>query len=386
MANWCTSVTTYGTWGELGTPGAANTCEVAPPQTTTTTTEAPTTSSSTTTTTTTTTTQPPTTSSSTTTTTTSTTTTTTTTQPPVTTLPVAAQGYAILATAPAVCGNGLQLSGSQIDISGNVRSNGNINVSGSQIDVHGAISYGGTGHVGTGVNANSVTHSPLPVVAVVPWLLADFLPGGRWSSLPGYTAHLGSWTISGGGAAPGIHYVAGDVTISGNAPALTGVTIVATGRIQVSGSAKISPGPFRHARPVLDGRLVLELGHQPVGEQDRVVRRDRRPERCGSGQQLEGRRRPHHRRQRADLGLRHRARLTRSAAGARRLRRPRSRVAASRGRNFMTRRGRFMPSTPCSRPPRPYKATNARSSIEPLTTSTSSSGAARPRNWIRRSY
>ena len=169
------------------------------------------------------------------------TTTTTTTQPPVTTLPVAAQGYAILATAPAVCGNGLQLSGSQIDISGNIRSNGNINISGSQIEVHGAISYGGSGHVGTGVSADSVTHSPLPVVAVVPWLLADFLPGARWSSLPGYTAHLGSWTISGGGATPGIHYVAGDVTISGNAPALTGVTIVATGRIQVSGAAKISP-------------------------------------------------------------------------------------------------------------------------------------------------
>ena len=35
--------------------------------------------------------------------------------------------------------------------------------------------------------------------------------------------------------------MAGDVTISGNAPALTGVTIVATGRIQVSGAAKISP-------------------------------------------------------------------------------------------------------------------------------------------------
>ena len=241
-ANWCTSVTTYGTRGELGTPGAANTCEIAPPETTTTLPPETTTTTSTTTlppsttstTSTTTTTLPPSTTS-------TTSTTTTTTQPPVTTLPVPAPGYAILATAPAVCGNGLQLSGSQIDISGNVRSNGNINISGSQIDVHGAISYGGTGHVGTDVNADSVNHAPLPVVAVVPWLLTDFLPGARWSSLPGYTAHLGSWTISGGGATPGIHYVAGDVTISGNAPALTGVTIVATGRIQVSGAAKISP-------------------------------------------------------------------------------------------------------------------------------------------------
>jgi hypothetical protein len=256
-ANWCTSVTTYGTRGERGTPGAANACEVAPPPTTTSTTTttttttppttaapttaAPTTAASTTSTTTAPTTTTPSPSSSTSSTTTSTTTTTTTTQPPVVTLPVAADGYAILATAPAVCGNGVQLSGSEIDISGNVRSNGNINISGSQIAVHGAISYGGSGHVGHGVIADSVTHSPLPVAAVVPWLLADFLPGGRWSSLPGYTAHLGSWTVSGGGAAPGIHYVAGDVTISGDAPALTGVTIVATGRIQVSGSAKISP-------------------------------------------------------------------------------------------------------------------------------------------------
>jgi hypothetical protein len=112
--------------------------------------------------------------------------------------------------------------------------------------VHGAISYGGTGHVGNSVNADSVSFEPLPVVAVVPWLVTDFAPGALWSSLPGYTAHTGSWTVSGGGATPGIHYVVGDVTISGNAPALTGVTIVATGRIQVSGAAKITP-----ARPDL---------------------------------------------------------------------------------------------------------------------------------------
>jgi hypothetical protein len=64
--------------------------------------------------------------------------------------------------------------------------------------------------------------------------------------MPGYTVHNGAWTVSGGGATPGVHYVIGDVTISGNAPALTGVTIVATGRIQVSGASNISP-----ARPDL---------------------------------------------------------------------------------------------------------------------------------------
>jgi hypothetical protein len=161
-------------------------------------------------------------------------------------LPVAADGYAVFAASPAVCGNGLQLSGSKIDITGNVRTNGNINISGSQIAVHGAISYGGSGHVGNGVSADSVAFEPLPVVAVVPWVLTDFAPGALWSSMPGYTVHDGSWTVSGGGAEPGIHYVVGDVTISGNAPALTGVTIVATGRIQVSGASNISP-----ARPDL---------------------------------------------------------------------------------------------------------------------------------------
>jgi hypothetical protein len=223
-ANWCTSVASYGTRGELGTPADLNSCELAPP---------PSSTTSTTTTTTTTTTLP----------------TTTTTEPPVVTLPslpVAADGYAIFAAAPAVCGNGLQLSGSKIDINGNVRTNGSINISGSQIGVHGAISYGGSGHVGNDVSADSVAFEPLPVVAVVPWMVADFAPGALWSSMPGYIVHDGSWTVGGGGATPGIHYVVGDVTISGNAPALTGVTIVATGRIQVSGASNISP-----ARPDL---------------------------------------------------------------------------------------------------------------------------------------
>jgi hypothetical protein len=75
----------------------------------------------------------------------------------------------------------------------------------------------------------------------LPWTITDFAPGGRYSSQPGYVAHADSIVMSKGNLTRGIHYVAGDVTISGSSPILTGVTIVATGRITISGSTTMSP-------------------------------------------------------------------------------------------------------------------------------------------------
>ena len=67
-------------------------------------------------------------------------------------------------------------------------------------------------------------------------------------------------------------------------------------------------------------------------------------------------------------------------------RRPSAAPASTRPRQRMTLAGMFMPSTPTTRPPRPKKATNFRSSTLPATTATSSSAAARPASWILRSY
>ena len=59
--------------------------------------------------------------------------------------------------------------------------------------------------------------------------------------LPYYVAHSDSINISNGNLSPGIHHVAGDVNISESSPVLTGVTIVATGRITISGSTTMTP-------------------------------------------------------------------------------------------------------------------------------------------------
>jgi len=246
FSNWCTSVTTYGPLGELGTPGTANACEAfeepttsteAP--TTTTTTEAPTTTSTTTTTTeastttsTTTTTSAPTTTSSTT-----TTTSTTTTLPTAPTL----AGPAVLSLFGPSCGNGVQMSGSHVTIAGDVRSNGNVMFSGSAVSISGSISYGGTSNIGNKVTSAGVAYSGAAVASGLPWTISDFAPGGRYSTTPGYVAHADSLNLSKGNLTPSIHYVAGDVNISASSPVLAGVTIVATGRINISGTTNMTP-------------------------------------------------------------------------------------------------------------------------------------------------
>ena len=133
------------------------------------------------------------------------------------------------------------MSGSKVSIKGDVRTNGNVMISGSSVVVSGAISYGGSNNVGHGVSSGGVVFSAAEVPAGLPWKVSDFAPGGRYSSLSGYFAHSDSINISKGSLTPGVHYVAGDVNISGSSPVLTGVTIVATGRITISGSTTLTP-------------------------------------------------------------------------------------------------------------------------------------------------
>ncbi|HZI45654.1 MAG TPA: lamin tail domain-containing protein [Ilumatobacter sp.] len=251
-ANWCASVTTYGSLGERGTPGMANACEpvatgqppttttttttTEPASTTTTTTTTPATTTTSTTTTTTTTTQPPTTTS----TTTSTTTTTTTTAPPPPAVPPLSAGYGLLATAGAGCASGLTLTGSGIRIEGGVRSNTSVTVQASDIAVNGPISYATTKNVGSSVVAPSIVQEPAPVAGTV-FTVADFALGGVFSTRPGYVGHIGDWTVDGIGAAPGIHFVTGNVVIADSAPDLVGVTIVATGTVTIAGGSVLSP-------------------------------------------------------------------------------------------------------------------------------------------------
>jgi hypothetical protein len=150
----------------------------------------------------------------------------------------------VLSVYGASFGSGTMMSGSKISIKGNVRSNGNVLMSGSSVAVSGTISYGGVATIGHGVSSAGVVRNTTQVAAGLPWSISDFAPGGRYSTAAGYVAHNDSLVISVGGLKPGIHYVAGDVIIAQSAPNLTGVTIVATGRITISGNATMSPaGP-----------------------------------------------------------------------------------------------------------------------------------------------
>jgi hypothetical protein len=113
-------------------------------------------------------------------------------------------------------------------------------VQGSSITVNGPISYATTKNVGGSVVSVSVVQELTPVASVV-WTLLDFAPGGVVSTRAGYVAHIGDWALSGGGATPGIHFVAGNVVISDSAPDLVGVTIIATGTVNISGGSVLSP-------------------------------------------------------------------------------------------------------------------------------------------------
>jgi Lamin Tail Domain len=247
-----TTTTTIAPTTTTTTTLAPTTTTAAPTTTTTTTTLPPTTTTTTTTTTTvpkpTTTTTTSTTTSTTTTTvpkpTTTTSTTTTTTLPPTTTTtlpPLPTSGATVLSLASPICGSGAQLTGSKVTITGGVRSNGNVLMSGSHVSVSGTISFGGVGIIGYGTQSAGVVYSAPPVSSGLPWSISDFAPGGRYSTQPGYVAHADDIILSKGNLSPGIHYVAGNVTISESSPVLTGVTIVATGRITISGSTTMTP-------------------------------------------------------------------------------------------------------------------------------------------------
>ena len=216
-----------------------------------------------------------------------TTSTTTTTLPPTTTPTLPAlplSGSTVLSLFGPSCGNGAQFSGSHVSITGELRSNGNVMLSGSSVAVTGKISYGGSANIGHGTTAG-VVYSALPVASGLPWQISDFAPGGVYSKLPRYVAHTDSINISSTSLAPGIHYVAGDVRISNSNPVLAGVTIVATGRISISGSTTMTPAAAT-AHVALRWRVVLAERHPALGQQRDVDRDDRCTGRRNPDQQL----------------------------------------------------------------------------------------------------
>ena len=133
------------------------------------------------------------------------------------------------------------LTGSGIRVDGGIRSNSSVTVQASTTTINGTISYATTKNVGSNVVATSIVQDPAPVASGIVWALGDFAPGGVFSTRPGYVAHTGDWTVDGNGAAPGIHYVTGNVVIADSAPDLVGATIVAMGTVTIAGGSVLSP-------------------------------------------------------------------------------------------------------------------------------------------------
>ncbi len=240
--NWCTSITTYGTRGELGTPGLPNACEIVVP-TTTTTIPATTTTVPVTTTTVpvpvTTTTVPVT---------TTTVPVTTPTIPVVTGVRPHTAGFGLLSLGDGSCDDGLEVKGKTVKVLGGARSNGELKAKDDATVFDGPVSYASKVDLGKSTVLGSTTQSSAMVLPTLPWKAADFAALGPYSN--SVIVHLGDWKIGDENVASGIHYVTGDVDISKKSPSLNGVTIVALGTIKVSIDAT-TMSPFKPDLPLL---------------------------------------------------------------------------------------------------------------------------------------
>ena len=187
-ANWCAAVTDQGN-GDLGTPGAANVCELEPG--------------------------------------------------PPTTLPTA-MTHSVFSLADPTCG-GTTIAGSKITLADAVRSNGHFKAAGSKVTLHGQVSHGGeVSIVSKASTLGGVVHVPAPQPLPFGWDIDDFRPGGARALAAGtaYYVHDGDWkTDNAGSIKAGVHFVEGDVVIVGKEIKLNEVTIVATGSITISGKA-----------------------------------------------------------------------------------------------------------------------------------------------------
>lgn len=138
--------------------------------------------------------------------------------------------YGIIAIGRGAC-SGIAMSASNITSSGLLRSNGDVNLWGGSVDIDGTVSYAGSTNLRSAAN---IVHDTAVTVADLGFSVTDFAQGISRSDVD-FFAHVGRWN-AGGSPERGVHFVAGDVNVSGSDVDLDGVTIIATGSINVSGS------------------------------------------------------------------------------------------------------------------------------------------------------
>lgn len=149
--------------------------------------------------------------------------------------PVPSTGrYALLATGTSSSCQGIEMSGSALSIVGDLRTNGKVGLYVGALTVDGTLSYGVALQPGS-QQAGTVVHEPDPVAADLPFDLDALLGGTVPAGIDVHRHHRN--VVLGSDPAKGIHLVDGNVTVSGSGVDLQGVTVVATGTINVSGSS-----------------------------------------------------------------------------------------------------------------------------------------------------
>lgn len=150
----------------------------------------------------------------------------------------------------AQCGNALSAPGSSITVNGPAHSNGSVHSPGPPIGSkvwNGPVTYGPGGSAsnplvqykaGATLDPNAPLGYPVPSY----WKVENYAPGGSRTNVANYYSYVGDQNF-GSGLAPGLHYIAGDVSLQGSAYSLNDVTIVATGNIHIRG-ANITMTPY----------------------------------------------------------------------------------------------------------------------------------------------
>ena len=145
--------------------------------------------------------------------------------------------FAVLAMGTTNSCQGIEMSGSTAWIAGGLRTNGTVGLYVGTLSMSGTLSYGIAIQPGS-QQGSDVVHEPDPIGANLPYDLDALLAGDVPAGIAVHRHHKS--VVLGSKPAKGIHLVQGGATLPGSKIDLEGVTVIATGVINVSGSSMIA--------------------------------------------------------------------------------------------------------------------------------------------------
>jgi hypothetical protein len=197
-------------------------------------------------------------------------------------------GFAIFAQADSCGPRELRLIGSNQEVVGDIHSNGELVLSGNtanpgnvwgQVTARGRIQVTGVDLWDDPYPTKATAGAPQEFIGGPPWPypgggfdIADYQPDKFWATVAAnrgeyfdyYTDQ--SWTGAPPNGEPALYYVDGDVTL--HSMNMSGVTIVATGKIQLVGDDQVLTAPYNYGQPfpsqVQDRALSLFSNTDPL--------------------------------------------------------------------------------------------------------------------------